>query len=194
MSEIVKEITEANARYVDSFGTKSKLSMPPAKRIAILTCMDARLDPIEFTGLDLGDAHVIRNAGGRASDDAIRSLVISYKLLGTREWFVVHHTGCGMETFTDDVMRQLLASSLKTASVDENGWHDSGEGPGSSEGQYIDWLTISNNAESVVEDIQRIKRHPLVPEEIVVYGYIYEVETGRLVEVGNATPAGAAKS
>jgi len=164
VSEIVKGITEANAR----------------------------LDPIEFSGLDLGDAHVIRNAGGRASDDAIRSLVISYKLLGTREWFVVHHTDCGMEIFTDDVMRQLLASSLKTASVDENGWHDSGEGPGSSEGQYIDWLTISNNAKSVVEDVRRIKHHRLVPTDIAVYGYIYEVETGRLVEVAGATEIGAA--
>ena len=99
---------------------------------------------------------------------------------------------CGMEIFTDDVMRQLLASSLKTASVDENGWHDSGEGPGSSEGQYIDWLTISNNAKSGVEDVRRIKHHRLVPTDIAVYGYIYEVETGRLVEVAGATEIGAA--
>jgi len=100
-----------------------------------------RLDP-GFAGLLEGDAHVIRNAGGRASDDAIRSLVISHKLLGTREWFVIHHTDCVMETFTDEVMRSLLRQSLDTAEIDANGWHDVGPGPGSSEGDFIDWLTI----------------------------------------------------
>ena len=104
--------------------------MPPARRFAILTCMDARLDPAKYAGLAEGDAHVIRNAGGRASDDAIRSLVISYKLLGTREWFVVHHTNCGMETFTDEVMRGLLARSLKTAEFDGKAWRDPGSGRG----------------------------------------------------------------
>ncbi|MCU0835201.1 MAG: carbonic anhydrase [Chromatiaceae bacterium] len=118
------------------------------------------------------------------------SLVISYKLLGTREWFVVHHTDCGMETFTDEVMRGLLASSLKTATVDASGWHDSGEGPGSTEGNYIDWLTIKDNAQSVVEDVRRIRNHPLVPAEIPIYGYIYDVRSGRLVEVPGATEAG----
>lgn len=105
--------------------------MPPARRFAILTCMDARLDPAKFAGLAEGDAHVIRNAGGRASDDAIRSLVICYKLLGTKEWFVIHHSDCGMETFTNDIMRDLLAKSLETATIDANGWHDVGKGPGS---------------------------------------------------------------
>ena len=108
----------ANARYVASFGDKGKLALPPARKFAILTCMDARLQPSKYAGLAEGDAHVIRNAGGRASDDAIRSLVISYKLLGTREWFVIHHTNCGMELFTDEIMRDLLASSLKTATFD----------------------------------------------------------------------------
>ena len=104
--------------------------MPPARRFAILTCMDARLDPARFAGLAEGDAHVIRNAGGRASDDAIRSLVIAHKLLGTGEWFVVHHTNCGMETCTDEIMRGLLGKSLDTATVDASGWHDVGTGPG----------------------------------------------------------------
>ena len=90
------EIVSANDAYVASFGAKSELALPPARQFAILTCMDARLDPAKYAGLSEGDAHVIRNAGGRASDDAIRSLVISYKLLGTREWFVIHHTNCGM--------------------------------------------------------------------------------------------------
>src|SRR6266516_6248835 len=94
-----------------SFGAKSELALPPARRFAVLTCMDARLDPAKYAGLTEGDAHVIRNAGGRASDDAIRSLVISHKLLGSKEWFVIHHTDCGMETFTDEVMRLLLKQS-----------------------------------------------------------------------------------
>ena len=110
MSKILDEVLSANKQYAASFGEKGKLAMPPARRFAVLTCMDARLDPAKFAGLAEGDAHVIRNAGGRASDDAIRSLVISYKLLGTREWFVIHHTDCGMETFTDEVMDALQNS------------------------------------------------------------------------------------
>jgi len=98
----------ANEQYAASFGAKKELALPPTRGFAILTCMDARLDPAKYAGLSEGDAHVIRNAGGRASDDAIRSLVISYKLLGTKEWFVIHHTDCGMEFFTDQVMRGLL--------------------------------------------------------------------------------------
>ena len=190
MTETLNQVLEANSRYAESFGDKASLSMPPARRFAILTCMDARLDPAKFAGLAEGDAHVIRNAGGRASDDAIRSLVISYKLLGTCEWFVIHHTDCGMETFTDEIMRDLLASSLKTAALDAGGWTDSGEGPGSTEGNYIDWLTITDNARSVVEDVTRIRHHPLVPGNIPVYGYIYDCRSGRLVEVPAATEAG----
>jgi carbonic anhydrase len=192
MSQIVDEVRAANDRYAEDFGDKGRLTMPPARRFAILTCMDARLDPAKYAGLAEGDAHVIRNAGGRASDDAIRSLVISHKLLGTREWFVVHHTDCGMETFTNDVMADLLNSSLETATVDQSGWHDTGKGPGSPEGRYINWLTIADNAASVVEDVRRIKAHPLVPGYIPVYGYIYDCKTGRLVEVPEATEAGKA--
>jgi carbonic anhydrase len=97
MSQIVDEVVSANKKYASGFGAKKDLALPPARKFAILTCMDARLDPAKYAGLSEGDAHVIRNAGGRASDDAIRSLVISHKLLGTREWFVIHHTNCGME-------------------------------------------------------------------------------------------------
>ncbi len=190
MSKILDEVLAANAKYAASFGDKGKLPIPPARHFAILTCMDARLDPAKYAGLAEGDAHVIRNAGGRVSDDAIRSLVISYKLLGTREWFVIHHTDCGMLLFTDEIMGDLLASSLKTASVDANGWHDSGQGPGSSEGHYIKWLTFSDNAKSVAEDVARIRNHPLVPGDIAIYGCIYDVKTGKLVEVQAATQAG----
>jgi carbonic anhydrase len=190
MSKVLNEVMTANGRYADAFGDKAKLPMPPGRRFAILTCMDARLDPAKFAGLAEGDAHVIRNAGGRASDDAIRSLVISYKLLGTREWFVIHHTDCGMETFTDEIMRGLLASSLETATIDQRGWRDTGKGPGSSEGRYIDWLTIGDNAQSVVEDVARIRNHPLVNKSIPVHGYIYDVKSGRLIEVTEASKAG----
>jgi carbonic anhydrase len=130
MTKILDEVLAANTKYAESFGDKGNLPLPPSRRFAILTCMDARLDPAKYAGLAEGDAHVIRNAGGRASDDAIRSLVISYKLLGTREWFVVHHTDCGMLLFTNDDMRNLLASSLKTATLNQTGWRDSGDGPG----------------------------------------------------------------
>jgi carbonic anhydrase len=194
MSEITQEVQSANANYTASFGDKAKLAMPPARRFAILTCMDARLDPAKFAGLSEGDAHVIRNAGGRASDDAIRSLVISYKLLGTREWFVIHHSDCGMETFTDEVMRDLLASSLKPATIDEGGWHDSGQGPGSIEGKFIDWLTISDKLQAVVDDVKRIRNHPLVPGDIPIYGYVYDVKSGKLLEVPDATEAGKART
>jgi carbonic anhydrase len=192
MSKIHEEVLRANGEYVKTFGEKGKLALPPARQFSILTCMDARIDPAKLAGLSEGDAHVIRNAGGRASDDAIRSLVISYKLLGTREWFVIHHSNCGMELFTDEIIRGLLASSLETASHDGKGWKDTGKGPGSTQADFIDWLTIANQAKSVATDVERIKRHPLVPKGIPVYGYVYQVETGKLVEVPEATEIGRA--
>jgi len=192
MSQILEEVLSANSAYAEGFGEKGQLALPPARHFAILTCMDARIDPAKLAGLSEGDAHIIRNAGGRASDDALRSLIISYKLLGTKEWFVIHHTDCGMEYFSDEIMRNLLASSLKTASVDEKGWHDSGEGPGSTQGDYIDWLTIKDQAQSVTSDVERIRKHPLVPGEIPIYGFLYDVKSGKLVEVPTATEAGNA--
>ena len=125
-------------------------------------------------------------------DDAIRSLVISYKLLGTREWFVIHHTNCGMEFFTDALMRDLLAKSLETAELSSHGFRDVGKGPGSAEAQFIDWLTVSDAAQAVVDDVARIRRHPLVPKGIPIYGYIYDVKTGKLVEIVPATQTGRA--
>jgi carbonic anhydrase len=189
---VLKEVLSANDSYVASFGAKGTLALPPARQFAILTCMDARLDPAKYAGLSEGDAHVIRNAGGRATDDAIRSLVISYKLLGTKEWFVIHHSNCGMEFFTNDVMSGLLNSSLETAALGAEGFTDIGKGPGSSEGKYINWHTITDNPKSVVEDVSRIRNHPLVPKNIPIYGYIYDVTTGQLVEIADATKAGKA--
>jgi carbonic anhydrase len=192
MSTILSEVVAANQSYAADFGEKGKLAMPPARRFAVLTCMDARLDPAKFAGLAEGDAHVIRNAGGRASDDAIRSLVISHKLLGTLEWFVIHHTDCGMETFTNEIMADLLSSSLETAALTGQGWKDQGQGPGSAAGGFVHWLTIKDLAQSVVDDVKRIKQHPLVNKSIPVYGYIYDVRSGKLIEVPDATAAGKA--
>jgi carbonic anhydrase len=192
MSSVLQEVLAANQRYAADFGDKAKLAMPPARHFAILTCMDARLDPAKFAGLAEGDAHVIRNAGGRASDDAIRSLVISYKLLGTREWFVIHHTNCGMEFFTNDVMRGLLANSLETAALTEKGFQDVGKGPGSRAGEFIEWLTIRDQEQSVRDDVQRIRESPLVPKKIAIYGCVYDVKSGRLLEVPQAKRPGEA--
>ena len=132
--------------------------------------MDARLDPAKFAGLSEGDAHVIRNAGGRVSDDAIRSLLISYKLLGTKEWFVIHHTDCGLEKFSNkDIDKEFNLDSKNK----------------------IDWLTFNDNEKSVVEDVLKLKSHPLVPNSIQIYGYIYDCKTGNLKEVFEATKVGA---
>jgi len=192
MRKVLTEVLDANRKYAAGFADKGKLSLPPARAFAILTCMDARLDPAKYAGLAEGDAHVIRNAGGRASDDAIRSLVISYKLLGTREFFVIHHTDCGMELFSNDLMRILLASSLETARLTTNGFEDVGRGPGSRAGEYIEWLTIADQKQAVVDDVGRIRNHPLVPKTIPVYGFLYDVRSGKLIEVADATEVGKA--
>jgi len=192
MSKIVNEVLAANATYVSTFGDKGKLAMPPARHFAILTCMDARLDPAKYAGLAEGDAHVIRNAGGRATDDAIRSLVISHKLLGTLEWFVVHHTNCGMELFSDGVMADLLEDDLGTAAFDGKKWSNPHHRGGHAAGHFIKWHTIANQAASVLQDVRRIREHSLVPAAIPIYGYVYDVYSGRLEEVKAATEAGRA--
>ena len=172
MSKIVEEVEASNLNYADNFGSKKDLKSKPARRFAILTCMDARLDPAKFAGLVEGDAHVIRNAGGRASEDAIRSLLISYKLLDTKEWFVVHHTGCGMEAVTNEEINEIFG--IKTSS-------------------NINWLTFNDNKRSLIEDVLTLRNHPLVPKSIPIYGYIYNCSNGRLEEVQEATQAGQPK-
>src|ERR1700683_3873871 len=157
MSQILTGVLEANRKYASDFGEKGKLSLPPARGFAILTCMDARLDPAKYAGLAEGDAHVIRNAGGRASDDAIRSLVISHKLLGTNEWFVIHHTECGMQLFTGEIIAGLLEDNLETASFDGKVWSNPKHGGGSKAGHDVHWHTFTDNPKSVTEDVQRIR-------------------------------------
>ena len=134
---------------------------------------------------------MIRNAGGRASDDAIRSLVISYKLLGTRG--VRDPPPCGMEFFSNDLMSDLCGQSLETAELGPGGFTDVGTGGGSNEAKFIDWMTIGDTEGSVVDDVTRIRQHPLVPGRIPIYGYVYDVRTGRLMQVDAATEAGRSR-
>ena len=193
MSQLSDELQHANEAYAASFGEKANLALPPARHFAILTCMDARLDPAKYAGLAEGDAHVIRNAGGRATDDAIRSLVISHKLLGTGEWFVIHHTNCGMELFSDQVIGDLLDDDLGTAAFDGTSWSNPKHDGGCSAGHFLKWHTIGDQATSVIQDVRRIHEHPLVVKTIPIRGYVYDVKTGRLNAVPGATAGGAAR-
>ncbi len=192
MSSAHGEAVIANKKYSTLFAEKDNLALPRARRYAVLTCMDARLDPIKNAGLAAGEAHIIRNAGGRASDDAIRSLVICQKLLGAREFFVMHHTYCAMEYFTNEEMRGLLRNSLAPAELTAAGFRDSGIGPGSRAGEFIEWLTIADREQAVIDDVLRIRNHPLVPPSIPIHGCIYDVTSGKLIDVEAATKAGAA--
>src|SRR5262249_21169091 len=156
---------------------------------AILTCMDGRLDPAKYAGVAEGDAHVRRNAGGRATDNAIRSLVISHKLLGSNDWVVILHTNCGRQTFFSEVMTNLLEDHDALANFDGNAWSNPKHGGGSVCGHFINWHTIKDQPKSVLEDVMRIRTHPLVPGNIPIYGFIYDVATGRLSEVEKASAA-----
>lgn len=193
MSKVLDAVLQANSKYAEGFGDKGSLPLPPGRKFAVLTCMDARLDPAKFAGLSEGDAHVIRNAGGRVNEDAIRSLLISHKLLGTQEWFVIHHSDCGMLTFTNEIMYNLLEESLESAELGENGWYNPQKEGGSNAGQYINFLPIKNLEQSVVDDVRFIRNHPLVSKHIPIYGYIYDVKTGKLIEVEEATNIGKAE-
>src|SRR6266513_6261043 len=161
---VVQEFLEANEDYARNF-QKGNLPMPPGRHVAVLTCMDARLDPARFLGLEVGDAHVIRNAGGRASEDAIRSLAISQQLLGTNEVVVIHHTDCGMLTFSNEDLRKKLKQELNA------------------EAEHIDFLPFKNLEQSVRDDVATIKNSPLLLKNIEVSGFIYDVKSGRLLPV-----------
>ena len=157
------ELLGNNERYVESFD-KGDLPIPPAKPIAIVTCMDARLSPYVMLGLSEGDAHVIRNAGGVITDDEIRSLLISQRLLGTREVMLIHHTNCGMLTFSDDEVKDQIQEEI-------------GIKPSFALESFTDL------EENVRQSIKRIEASPFIPHKNSVRGFIYEVETGRLREV-----------
>ena len=160
---VTDELLENNAAYAEAFD-KGDLPMPPAKHIAIVTCMDARLSPYVMLGLKEGDAHVIRNAGGVITDDEIRSLAISQRLLGTREIMLIHHTDCGMLTFSDDELKQQIQE-------------DVGVKP------HFSMESFTDLEEDVRQSIARVQNSPFIPNKDSVRGFIYEVETGRLREV-----------
>lgn len=160
---ILDEVRSANDAYASRF-TKGDLPMPPGRKFAVVACMDARLDPAKALGLEEGDAHVIRNAGGRAAD-AIRSLVISQRLLGTEEVIVVHHTDCGMLTFDNDTLRGIVRERL------------------GADASAIDFLPFSDVEQSVRDDVELIRNSPLIPNEIPVTGFVYDVKTGKVQEV-----------
>ena len=157
-------VLEANQRFAESFD-KGELEIPPARNIAVLTCIDARIDPAKALGLEIGDAHVIRNAGGRATDDAVRSLLISSWLLGTREFLVIHHTDCGMAKFTDQAVAEFIAARC---------------GEDVSE---LDFLTFRDLDQSVRDDVDRIRSLSQIPADATVSGHVYDVRTGTLREV-----------
>src|SRR5438876_6152676 len=161
---VAQEFLKANEAYAANF-QKGDLPMPPARHVAVLTCMDARLLPARFLGLQEGDAHVIRNAGGRASEDAIRSLVISQQLLGTNTVVVIHHTDCGMLTFSNEDLREKLRQQLNA------------------DAEHIDFLPFKDLEQSVRDDVATIKNSPFIPENIEVSGFIYDVSSGRLLPV-----------
>jgi carbonic anhydrase len=163
MTTLTDDLLDNNAAYVSDFD-QGDLPLPPARKLAVLACMDARLDPAKVLGLEEGDAHVIRNAGGVVSDDALRSLAISQNLLGTEEIILIHHTDCGMLTFTDDEFAAKLEA-------------ETGEKP--------TWPVhaFDDLEQNVRDSIDRIRNSPFVPRTDSVKGYVYEVETGRLREV-----------
>ena len=192
MSNIKHEILQANSAYAASFGKKRELPSRPVRNFLILTCIDARLDPAKFAGLAEGDAHVFRNAGGRATDDAIRSLVISHKMLGTREWFVIQHTDCGMRSFDDATIARLLDTSLGMATCVDGVWSNRDNAGGSAEGHAVTWYAGREPRAALLDDVRRIRNHPLVSPGVVVHGLVFDVATGALTEVEEATAIGHA--
>jgi carbonic anhydrase len=188
MSDVLKEVLAANAAYAENFGDRSKLGMRPARQFAILTCMDARLDPAKYAGLSEGDAHVVRNAGGRVNDDSVRSLVISGKILGTREWFVIHHTECGAALVTEDML------SSDSASVKKDGDYDTVTSNDATGGEQAKQADLTAETTKVVEDVRLLRNHPWVAPDITIYGFVYDVRSGRLIEVPEATTLGKAQA
>ena len=160
----LNKILSANEEYSSDF-KHGNLPIPPSRKLAVLACMDARLTVEEFLGLGTGDSHIIRNAGGIATDDAIRSLIISHELLGTQEFLVINHTDCGMLTFTDEELQKKLADKYQ---ADASG---------------LKFHSFPNLEQNVRNQVDRIKSTPFLPKDIPVYGFTYDVRTGKLVRV-----------
>jgi carbonic anhydrase len=171
----IDEVLKANEQYASKFD-QGQLAIPPARKLAILACMDSRIDLEKLLGLKLGDAHMIRNAGGIATEDAIRSLIISHNLLGTQEFIVINHTDCGMLTFTDEQLLTKLEEKTGVSAVTPAHFH-----------------TFKDLESNVRQQVARIKSHPYIPN-IVVRGFIYDVKTGKLTEVNERRPLASQKT
>ena len=170
---VTDEVLKANETYAQYFNF-GNLPLPPARKLAVVACMDARLIVSQILGLKTGDAHIIRNAGGIVSEDALRSLIISHELLGTQEFIIINHTECGMLTFKDEDLRSKLQKQTGTVAVAPVAFH-----------------AFSNLEENVRQQIQKVRSHPWLPKQISVRGFVYDVKTGRLREVAEAHPTSA---
>jgi carbonic anhydrase len=207
-SALYASVVLENAIYASTYVPDPDII--PDDRAAVVTCMDTRMDPLAIMGFDLGDADIIRNAGGRVTEDVIRSLVVSHKLLQTNQWFVIQHTDCGMQKFTDEVMCELLAGTVESAQLIHNcnttlvplenndvcQWQNTSKCCGKIEGEdyeRVNWHIINHGLiDSVTEDVKKIVSHPLVPSNIPVYGFIFDVATGLLIPVPEANIDGRA--
>ena len=161
----INETLNENKKYAQAFQL-GRLPMPPARKLAIVACMDARITVEQLLGLKTGEAHIIRNAGGLVTEDTLRSLIISYHLLGTREFMIINHTDCGMLTFKDEDLKDKLQQATHTTALAPAVFH-----------------SFSDTETNVREQIQRVKSHPWVPKSIPVRGFIYDVRSGTLNEV-----------
>lgn len=171
----IKEVLAANKEYAENFGFRANLGGRPSERLAVLTCMDARVEPKKVLGLEIGEANIIRNAGARVTEDAVRSLVASTKMLGADTIFVMHHTNCGMAQRTDDEVIDHVSEGVKD---------------GREAAEEIEWESIESEPESLIEDVRRLRANPLISSDIPIHGLLMDIETGQVVEVPEATDLG----
>jgi len=195
-SQTHQHVVESNRKYAKAFQL-GNLALAPKKKCVIICCMDSRIDIMKVLGFQPGDAHMIRNAGGRASDDAIRSLIISSKLLGTNEFYVIHHTDCGAQNLSEETARKLMTKGWTSTSSHHSHGSDSDSKESKTAGSdvpFIDFLPFKDLNQSVVDDVAKIRAHPLILPSIPIFGFVYDVKTGLLIEVPEASSQGRPRS
>lgn len=174
----MEAVREANREYMENFGFRADLSGTPSEHIAILTCMDARVEPKKTLGFDVGETNIIRNAGARVTDGTLRSLTASTKLLGVTTIFVLHHTNCGMAQRTDEEVIEDVAN---------------GDPEVREAAEEIEWSSITSEPEALIEDVKRLRESPLIGDDIEIYGLLMNIETGEIIEVPEAIDLGTSK-
>ena len=174
----IEEVLAANEKYVESFGYRANLDGKPSERLAVLTCMDARIEPKQVLGLKLGDANIIRNAGARVTEGTMRSLIASTKMLGVDTIFILHHTNCGMAQRTDEEVIAHVSEGV--------------EG-GEEIAEEIDWSSIISEPEALIEDVHNVRANPLISSDIPIYGMLMDIETGAIIEVQEAIDLGTSQ-